>query len=327
MRLFKPNIERKLKQGNIKGLVKALRNKDGEVRCAAARALGKIGDTQAINPLVVALRDSYGNVRAAAAEALERLGDAQTVEPLVQALTDEFSNVRVHAAEALGRIRDTRAVEPLAVVLRKDEDSRVRSQAARGLGQMGDARALGSLVAALIDKDLSVRYQVVRELESLGWQPLDDNQRARWAIAREDWKEAVSLGSVSVEPLIGVLGEKSRDSMNKWTQQAAAEALGEVGDARAVMPLLFFADGEDGTTVGMVIRALGKILERDATNIATRELYTLARQKNSVGSTYIPRARDDPGDDDIGYIYKKTLDWSHIRQLAQQELIRCGLKG
>ena len=41
-RLFKPNVERLQEKKNVKGLIKALRHKDSDVRRDAAWALGKI---------------------------------------------------------------------------------------------------------------------------------------------------------------------------------------------------------------------------------------------------------------------------------------------
>ena len=55
----------------------------------AARALGKLGDIRAVEPLVAALEDEDYGVAMAAAEALGALGDSRAVEPLIAALEDE----------------------------------------------------------------------------------------------------------------------------------------------------------------------------------------------------------------------------------------------
>jgi bilin biosynthesis protein len=57
----------------------------------------------AVPALIQALGDSDRDVRRAAAEALGKLGDPQAVSPLIQALGDRSENVRRAAAEALGR--------------------------------------------------------------------------------------------------------------------------------------------------------------------------------------------------------------------------------
>jgi HEAT repeat protein len=55
-------------------LIGALRDVDCYVRMAAAEALGRIGDTQAVAPLVRALGDPDVGVRGAAAYALGTIG-------------------------------------------------------------------------------------------------------------------------------------------------------------------------------------------------------------------------------------------------------------
>jgi len=60
----------------VEELIKKLKNDNWFVtRRAAAKALGKIGDTRAVKPLIKALEDENWDVRKAAAEALEKLGE------------------------------------------------------------------------------------------------------------------------------------------------------------------------------------------------------------------------------------------------------------
>jgi HEAT repeat protein len=66
-----------------------------DVRSAACRALGEIGDPQAIPHLIQALRDDYSDVRSAACWALGRIGDPQAIPHLIQALQDENAWVRL----------------------------------------------------------------------------------------------------------------------------------------------------------------------------------------------------------------------------------------
>lgn len=70
-----------------------------------------------------------------AARALGAIGSTAAVEPLLQALRSANRDVRRNAALALGRIRDPRATDPLIAALR-DEDALVREQAARALGRI-----------------------------------------------------------------------------------------------------------------------------------------------------------------------------------------------
>lgn len=72
--LFKPNVEKMVKKRNVKGLVKALVYKDFIVRNKAAKALGKIGDARAIEPIIIKPRSGTVGEKWAAAFALRDLG-------------------------------------------------------------------------------------------------------------------------------------------------------------------------------------------------------------------------------------------------------------
>jgi len=69
----KPNVEKLKERRNIKGLIKALKDEDKNVRREAVSALGKIGDKRAVEPLIEALKDKDKNVREAMEEALEKI--------------------------------------------------------------------------------------------------------------------------------------------------------------------------------------------------------------------------------------------------------------
>jgi HEAT repeat protein len=114
-----PNIEKLAARRNVKSLIKALNyEKSVDIRREAARALGKIGEAQAVEPLSAALKDGKYSVREMAAWGLGAIGDARAVEPLITALEDRDEDVRRHVLEALGAIGDSRAVGPLIYALR-----------------------------------------------------------------------------------------------------------------------------------------------------------------------------------------------------------------
>ncbi len=144
-----------------------------EVCKAAVEALGKIGDTRAVEPLIEALRDDKLQVCQSATEALDKVGwvpetDEQraayliavldreslvewgepAVVPLIKAFgNDNWSNLRHEFAELLAKIGDARAVEPLIKALGDDEY--IGRSAAYALGDIGDIRAVEPLIKAL----------------------------------------------------------------------------------------------------------------------------------------------------------------------------------
>ena len=105
-------------------MIEALANTSTDVRCAAAEALGKIGDIRAVEPLIGVLQSnsskgasgvrSDDDVRCAAAEALGKIGDIRAVEPLIGVVqSNSREEVRQAAASALMRFKDARVVRIL----------------------------------------------------------------------------------------------------------------------------------------------------------------------------------------------------------------------
>jgi hypothetical protein len=117
-------------------LVKALEDKDSEVRQEAVDRLAESKDEKAIIHLTkVLLNDKDADVRESAAEALGDIGDERAVAPLVQALKDKDAGVRESAVDALARIGGEQAIGPLMDAL-KDEDEDVREAAADALKKL-----------------------------------------------------------------------------------------------------------------------------------------------------------------------------------------------
>jgi len=210
----------------VDALIGALNDDDdGEVRRAAADALGQIGDPRATGPLLAALNDDHDNyVRRAAAGALGQIGDAGAVDALIAALNDG----QPFAAGALGQAGDQRAVGPLIGALHRDRAGD-RGTAATALGQIGDQRAVGPLIAALSDQHGFVSAAAADALDRLGWNPDPGPAGAAYWVAKAQWDKCVQ--AAAVEPLIIALQDYDR-------REAAARVLGQICDTRAVDPLL-----------------------------------------------------------------------------------------
>jgi HEAT repeat protein len=235
--------------------LRQLKSKDPEVRRRAAEKLGNSRSKGAIGALVEALDDDSFRVSLAAQKALEQIGSA-AVKPLLTALQDHREQVRRYAAWALGNIGDQRAIEPLT--------------------------------AALKDATWSVRNAAATALDSLHWQPADEAQRALLAVAREKWteniQEIIKMGDAAVEPLMNVLkgdrwhgddaikalgeiGDASAvmqlvaelKAYHNWDREAAAVALGTIGDTRAIKPLVAALCDNNDEVRQAVAEALGKI--------------------------------------------------------------------
>src|SRR6266404_4419508 len=82
-------------------LAAALKDEDGQVRCAATKGLGSIQSERTAEILIPMLWDRNLEARQAAATALGHLGDARALDPLLHALKDPNPPVRASAAAAL----------------------------------------------------------------------------------------------------------------------------------------------------------------------------------------------------------------------------------
>ncbi|MGH9425032.1 MAG: HEAT repeat domain-containing protein, partial [Terriglobia bacterium] len=253
------------------------------VRQAAAQTLGQIGDPKAVESLVVALSDENLRVCGAAAEALGKTGDARAIEPLLAMFqrgncqdalktliqigpsaveplvtTLKYSDYGVRL-ESIKALRDSRAVEPLVMILMStksgevaaalnslgwqpvNDDQRVPYLIA--LGRWEEVISMGTMtVEPLLEAlwDGGVRKKVAGLLDTSGWKPTDGAQRVLHAIVHDDWKELARLGAVAVEPLLKVF-----DCWRYCEQEKAAEALGRIGDRRAIKPLVTVFRGND----------------------------------------------------------------------------------
>jgi len=260
----------------VEPLIPGLGDREENVRKAAAKALGQLGegalaetvlaalkgnpqtvvdlgDPRAVEPLIAAIGDENERVRQGAARALGQLGDPHALEPLTAALDDESKWVRQAAVISLGRIGDRRAVEMLFVVLGRsgthrvlgDRDEDVREAAAIALGQIGDRRAVEPLIAVFRD-------------------PLEET----WGVGvgvgvSVRMAAAVALAQIGdrrfVEALIATLVKMGKDS---YERLAAAYYSGQLSN-RGVVELLIAALGnKKGMARSFVAKTLGQIGDR-----------------------------------------------------------------
>lgn len=141
------------------------------------------------------------------------------------------------------------AVKPLIEVLK--QAPRARAEAALILGEIGDPAAVKPLMEAL---DLSGKPE--RDVN-------DANQ-----------KIATALGVLRAREAIGALG-KLTGSSDPFTQVAAIDALGAIGDPAGVAPLLAVVNDEQGESFAIrkALLALGRIGDARAIPTIIKMLY------------------------------------------------------
>jgi HEAT repeat protein len=341
----------------------------------AIPALAQIGDTRAIAPLMRSLKQ----LPIAVADALISFGPV-AVDGLMSGLKSPDAKVRRLAASTLGRIKDHQAVEASIEALSKaavdDFDLKVRSAALDSLlaSQNPTAVLAGQKILArqrarypLVEVTALVRkfkgsfkggYEcgplrelkqvVIKDPQAIAYlcrfvleeSPGGCSNEAHRALCQK----VISLGPSAVDHLILALqAEHHRDR--------AIELLGEIGDERAVEPLLrllgehcFYASralgriGSPRAAPGLVEQlqkhqtdeilgenrqdlcqsegALRLILERAPERIESEVLRAISELRNiRWGVSYAASGAEA----DIG-----VVDVTYIKRLAQQELTRRG---
>ena len=103
---------------------------DFRLRAVAARSIGVLGFSDALEVMIVCLDDPMAEVRWTAATVLGLLKDKAAVVPLLQHLSDKNSEVRRQAAFSLGFLGDPRAYDKLSRLVEEDENQNVQTAAA-----------------------------------------------------------------------------------------------------------------------------------------------------------------------------------------------------
>lgn len=193
-------------------LINMLRNKDYVIRGWAAESLGKQKVPRAINHLVRLLADETEFVQNRAFMSLIRIG--RPAVPKLNTILQKNKNPRVqtYLAGVLTVIGDYSSVEPLMNTL-DDEDAYLRAASIRALGKIGARKAIIKIKDALTDEDRDVRKDAAETLARLGWKPKNDEQRAVYFVADRKYKEAGSLGKVSIPYLQKALQEDTSESV------------------------------------------------------------------------------------------------------------------
>jgi len=163
-------------------LIKVLGEGGSDLKEAAARELGHLGDLRAVEPLTKALEDLNAKVRRAAAMALGELRDARAFDAIVKRLADEDADVSREGAWALLELADRHAVEPLIAVLGIRGDNKLWQAAAELLAQSDDPRAIEPLTVKLQHQDWDVRKTAAKALICLLAGP------ASKAVTPSQWK-------------------------------------------------------------------------------------------------------------------------------------------
>ena len=267
---------------------------------AVLQALETCGDQRALLPITNLLQEADEDLRMRAMVALRSvIVDDRAADSLVALLDDKQQEIRVLAVEYLGLMRARSAVPKLVELARPGAPLRLRRAAVDALGEIADPRASETLLRILQQGPSELRHSAANALiyidsptvaDQLLDMARDDTAnyrahalRALAGILRERHhpkarKYMLELASSGARELslnaidgLGAMGDKAATpaliellKSDSHRQRAAATALGNLADARAVEPLLTALRSRDDRVSSAAAWALGKLGDRRA---------------------------------------------------------------
>jgi HEAT repeat protein len=271
-------------------LMEALQGEYFTVRSRAALALGKIGETKAIQPLVSLLKDPEDEVRIATCLALGIFRNPSTFDDITNVLLDDPKiEVRQAAARALGNTQHPAALPYLMEAL---HDSFWWYEREYGVGdlllaieKMGSA-AVEPLIEALQDKEGTVRKFAAlllgklgdpRAIEPLGMSLYDMHHE----VGKTSAESLAKFGANSFQVLTEALSHPEM-----WIRIHAIIGLSQIRDASVGPALIQMLNDPEREVKKQVIQSLGdlkdprsaSVLQEIMANRHDREFHALAKE-------------------------------------------------
>jgi HEAT repeat protein len=224
------------RKDSVPALCDLLSDVDPDVRVVAVRALGRIGDAAAAQPLLASVANRRRSVPLhQAAHALAGLG-AGGQSTLVAGLDSPYETVRATAAEVLGLIGAVGAVGRIEEVLRTDGSIEVRVRAARTLGRLGPRTALTPLLESLAaDRPEALRAELGTTSAADGLTAvLGDSQ---FAVGHQAARSLLRLGNTGRSKLTAAAAEehaRTGTGSSRVAGRAARRAAAHAREALAV---------------------------------------------------------------------------------------------
>lgn len=148
-------------------LIDAMGDPAEDVKLAATRALGQLGEPRGLKLLLDTIEKGDRWTGSSIVEALIGMDSKVSFEILSRLKSTTNINARLLYIQLCGLMRITTALSPLLLLLR-NPDKETRISTAQALGQIGDLSAVEGLIISLDDESWEVRAQVAKSLGALG---------------------------------------------------------------------------------------------------------------------------------------------------------------
>lgn len=256
-------------QRTIIPLIEVFKNRSNHkrIRRRLTNTFGKIKSPLAVDPLIKALSERDQNVREGAVYALGKIGTQKSIDTIIELIDDGNKNVSRAANTVLRTLRPDLKVELLLASI-EDEWLYQSENAIKELSSMGEI-IVEKLHREIKGKNDHFRWQVLRVLSriksemsvNLFLELINDKNHK---ISNEC---AVGLAGIkseeSIEPLILMLNSESMEIM-----ETVIWILGEIRSDKAVKPLKKLAGSENNKIRKAAKVAINKIIKKELFIIA-----------------------------------------------------------
>lgn len=207
------------------------------------KAISNYKNIKAVTPLLYCLNNKKENYkfRLAAADALGKIGDKNAVESLIDIVKDEDEKsvyVRESAAHALGLIGDRRALDAFIGILEAkksflDKFTFLKERVIEALSKLdfaGDKRAIAALKEALMDESAQVR---INAIETLMNSEADEAVDLIWKMLYDEDEEVRKNSVIALYNLEGkdiLIKILSDDTLNLDCKNQAQEIIEDEDD-------------------------------------------------------------------------------------------------
>lgn len=313
---------------------KAASSGDAEVRVAATRALGALGDTGSVALLVKVATGAQKDEAGAAASSLDRLRGADVDGTMVATLRGADAAVRKELIRSLAARSAVTAV-PVLLEQAKDADESIRVEALKGLGVLGTAKDLPALIDLLVAaKGAGERTESENAVAAVARKAAEGADRTGLVLAALDKAKDVAVDA-SLVRILGALGDATgldavraaASSKNKDIEDAGVRALVDWPDAGPMADVQKLAkESKDETHQVLAVRGLIRMigLRSERKPAETLDLYVDAmkltnrpdEQRRAIaGMATVP-------DDRVPGILQSYLTNDALKEEAQKALER-----
>ena len=274
-------------------LLLATQDSHHDVRSAAVRALGRLGDGAAVEALVVILEPvaqgnsdlsrrvvagslarygaeageavapllSHSNwrVRGVALYVLGAIGGTAHLQAIIACLGDVEPDVRAKAAQALCGVRAGSALFPLLACL-EDDAWLVRMHTVRAIAALADDAAVGALSRRLEDSHWRVRQEAARGLAGMGAEALMALTQTLLTGADEYAAQQVVeelQRTTIIQDAIDRLARHPKESALDGPEAALLRAVAEVGAVSLILTAL--SEHRNPAVRGLLVQLVAKL--------------------------------------------------------------------